>query len=58
MKDQTSNEKTDVSLRQDGDTIHPQRTPDPLDPLNWSRLQKHTILSIVMLKYVRPPASA
>ena len=58
MKDQISNEKADVSLGQDGDTFHPQPTSDPLDPLNWSRLQKHTILGIVMLKYVRLPAGA
>ncbi|RDW63117.1 putative MFS transporter [Aspergillus mulundensis] len=32
-------------------SIHPQPTSDPLDPLNWSRLQKHTILGIVMFKY-------
>ncbi|BCR88779.1 putative MFS transporter [Aspergillus chevalieri] len=51
MKDQTPNEKPDVSLGQDGDTAHPQPTSDTLDPLNWSRLQKHTILGIVMLKY-------
>lgn len=30
---------------------HPQRTSDPLDPLNWTSLRKHTILGIVMLKY-------
>lgn len=58
MKDQAPNEKADVSLGQDGDIVHPQPTSDPLDPLNWSRHQKHTILGIVMLKYVRPPAAA
>ncbi|PLB44313.1 putative MFS transporter [Aspergillus steynii IBT 23096] len=31
--------------------IHPQRTSDPLDPLNWSWMRKHSILGIVMLKY-------
>ncbi|KAL4802135.1 MFS transporter [Aspergillus unguis] len=31
--------------------VHPQPTSDPLDPLNWSKLEKHTILAIVMLKY-------
>lgn len=30
--------------------VHPQPTADPLDPLNWSTLQKHVILAIVMLK--------
>ncbi|CAL5870809.1 uncharacterized protein PFLUO_LOCUS5049 [Penicillium psychrofluorescens] len=34
-----------------GIKLHPQPTSDPLDPLNWSNLQKHTILSAVMLKY-------
>lgn len=30
--------------------IHPQPTSDPLDPLNWSKFQKHVVLSTVMLK--------
>ncbi|KAJ5587469.1 uncharacterized protein N7459_003234 [Penicillium hispanicum] len=34
-----------------GIRLHPQPTPDELDPLNWSSLQKHTILFIVMFKY-------
>ncbi|KAE8154933.1 major facilitator superfamily domain-containing protein [Aspergillus avenaceus] len=34
-----------------GGKVHPQSTSDPLDPLNWSKLQKHSILGIVMLKY-------
>lgn len=38
-------------------TVHPQPTSDPLDPLNWSRLQKHTILGIVMLKQVPSPSA-
>jgi hypothetical protein len=38
------------TAEQNGLKIHPQPTSDPLDPLNWSRLQKHTILGIVMLK--------
>ncbi|KAL4974747.1 major facilitator superfamily domain-containing protein [Aspergillus desertorum] len=38
-------------LERNGLRVHPQPTSDPLDPLNWSRLQKHTILGIVMLKY-------
>ena len=33
-----------------GIRLHPQPTSDPLDPLNWTSLQKHVILSIVMLK--------
>jgi hypothetical protein len=28
--------------------VHPQATTDPLDPLNWTSLKKHTILGIVM----------
>ncbi|KAL2828827.1 major facilitator superfamily domain-containing protein, partial [Aspergillus pseudoustus] len=38
-------------VEQDGVRVHPQPTADPLDPLNWSRLQKNTILGIVMFKY-------
>ncbi|CAG8893645.1 unnamed protein product [Penicillium egyptiacum] len=34
-----------------GIRLHPQPTADFLDPLNWSSLQKHGILSIVMFKY-------
>lgn len=34
----------------DGSKVHPQPTTDPLDPLNWSTMQKHVILAIVMLK--------
>ncbi|KAL4943620.1 hypothetical protein BDV06DRAFT_234500 [Aspergillus oleicola] len=39
------------AVEQNGIAVHPQPTADPLDPLNWSRLQKHTILGIVMFKY-------
>ena len=28
--------------------VHTQATTDPLDPLNWTTLRKHTILGIVM----------
>jgi hypothetical protein len=41
-----------TAVGQNGIRLHPQPTADSLDPLNWSRLQKHTILSIVMFKYV------
>ncbi|KAL4998718.1 major facilitator superfamily domain-containing protein [Aspergillus recurvatus] len=41
-----------VPVEQNGLRVHPQPTSDSLDPLNWSRLQKHTILGIVMLKYL------
>lgn len=34
-----------------GIRLHPQPTTDPLDPLNWSRTQKNTILAITMFKY-------
>ncbi|KAJ5563416.1 hypothetical protein N7535_008580 [Penicillium sp. DV-2018c] len=33
-----------------GIRLHPQPTADALDPLNWSKFQKHIILSIVMFK--------
>ena len=42
--------KEDISLNQNETKVHPQRTSDALDPLNWSRLQKNSILGIVMLK--------
>jgi len=37
-------------ITRDGIRVHPQPTTDPLDPLNWSFIQKHSILAIVMLK--------
>ncbi|KAL4920520.1 major facilitator superfamily domain-containing protein [Aspergillus aurantiobrunneus] len=40
-----------IEVEHNGIRVHPQPTADPLDPLNWSRLQKHTILGIVMFKY-------
>jgi hypothetical protein len=42
----------ETTREQNGTKIHPQPTSDPLDPLNWSRLEKHTILGIVMFKSV------
>lgn len=39
------------TAEQDGMKIHPQPISDPLDPLNWPRVQKNSILGIVMLKY-------
>jgi hypothetical protein len=36
----------------DGSKVHPPPTTDPLDPLNWSTMQKHVILAIVMFKLV------
>ncbi|KAF7173595.1 hypothetical protein CNMCM5623_005856 [Aspergillus felis] len=41
----------ETTIQQNGIKIHPQPTSDPLDPLNWSRLEKHSILGIVMFKY-------
>jgi len=40
---------TDNIITKDGFELHPQPTSDPLDPLNWSRFQKHSVLAIVML---------
>jgi hypothetical protein len=37
-------------VTRDGIRVHPQPTTDPLDPLNWSFVQKHSVLAIVMLK--------
>lgn len=39
-------------VTKDGIRVHPQPTTDPLDPLNWTFFQKHSILAIVMLKFV------
>jgi hypothetical protein len=39
-------------VTKDGFKLHPQPTSDPLDPLNWSSFQKHSILAVVMFKYV------
>lgn len=41
-----------AAVDKNGIRLHPQPTSDPLDPLNWSSLQKNGILSIVMFKYV------
>lgn len=41
----------DNVVTRDGFRLHPQPTSDPLDPLNWSSFQKHTILGIVMYLY-------
>ncbi len=39
-------------VMRDGIRVHPQPTSDPLDPLNWSSFQKHSILAVIMLKFV------
>ncbi|KAJ5490457.1 Major facilitator superfamily domain general substrate transporter [Penicillium expansum] len=49
--DQGSQVLYSAVVNKNGIRIHPQPTADSLDPLNWSRLQKHVILSIVMFKY-------
>ena len=41
----------DSVVTRDGFRLHPQPTSDPLDPLNWTSFQKHTILAIVMYLY-------
>lgn len=40
------------AVNKNGIKLHPQPTSDALDPLNWSKSQKHVILAIVMFKYV------
>ena len=42
----------DFAVEKDGVRTHPQPTSDPLDPLNWSSMKKHSILAIVMFKFV------
>ncbi|KAL8931080.1 MAG: hypothetical protein Q9208_000183 [Pyrenodesmia sp. 3 TL-2023] len=44
-------ESEDIGIWKDGLKVHPQPTADPLDPLNWSSLKKHSILAIVMYLY-------
>lgn len=46
---QNSTEDTVIAF---GLHVHPQPTADPLDPLNWSKLQKNAVLGIVMFKYI------
>lgn len=41
----------DLAVSKDGVRLHPQPTPDPRDPLNWSTVRKNTVLGIVMFKY-------
>lgn len=41
----------DASVVHDGMRVHPQPTSDPLDPLNWSTVRKHSVLTIVCLLY-------
>ena len=39
---------SEVGIFKEGVKVHPEPTADPLDPLNWPRWRKHTILAIVM----------
>lgn len=41
----------EAAIVRDGMRVHPQPTSDPLDPLNWSSLRKHSILFIVCFDY-------
>lgn len=41
-------EGASFELTRDGVRLHPQPTADPLDPLNWTKARKNTILAIVM----------
>lgn len=40
-----------TTLVRDGLAVFPHPTSDPLDPLNWSWIRKHSILAIVCFKY-------
>ncbi|KAF4314309.1 putative mfs transporter protein [Botryosphaeria dothidea] len=58
VKPSTEDEKlpgaieTDLAVvLKDGLKLHPQPTSDPLDPLNWSKAKKNTVLAIVMALY-------
>jgi len=52
-------ESSATYLTSDITELHPKPVPnDPLDPLNWSTFQKHTILAIVMALYVYPSNTA
>jgi len=41
----------DAIVVHNGMRVHPQPTSDPLDPLNWSTVRKHSILTVVCLLY-------
>ena len=41
----------DHIVTKDGMRLHPQPTSDPLDPLNWTFMQKHSVLAIIMFFY-------
>lgn len=40
-----------ITILKDGLAVFPNPTSDPLDPLNWSSVRKHSILAVVCLKY-------
>ncbi|KAL8730550.1 MAG: hypothetical protein Q9166_004004 [cf. Caloplaca sp. 2 TL-2023] len=44
-------QSADIGIFKEGIKVHPEPTADPLDPLNWPRWRKHTILAIVMYLY-------
>ena len=48
VMDQGRGDSYGVAVSKDGLKSHPQPTADPLDPLNWTSVRKHTILAIVM----------
>ncbi|KAF2141393.1 uncharacterized protein K452DRAFT_288096 [Aplosporella prunicola CBS 121167] len=51
-EDMQTTVETDMTVvLKDGLKLHPQPTSDPMDPLNWSRARKNTILTIVMALY-------
>lgn len=41
-------QSSEIGIFKEGLKVHPEPTADPLDPLNWPRWRKHTILAIVM----------
>ncbi|KAL8765451.1 MAG: hypothetical protein Q9209_007478 [Squamulea sp. 1 TL-2023] len=44
-------QSSDIGIFKEGLRVFPEPTTDPLDPLNWPRWRKHTILAIVMYLY-------
>ncbi|KAL8989857.1 MAG: hypothetical protein Q9169_008265 [Polycauliona sp. 2 TL-2023] len=44
-------QSSEIGIFKEGLRVHPQPTADPLDPLNWPKWRKHTILAIVMYLY-------
>ncbi|KAL8881424.1 MAG: hypothetical protein Q9198_001376 [Flavoplaca austrocitrina] len=44
-------QSSEIGIFKEGLRVHPEPTADPLDPLNWPRWRKHSILAIVMYLY-------